>query len=175
MLQSLSKLIRYIVNDFYPWLFFASGVGMYVFTPECPETPLLASIFIGAGLFLLWLHRKQGSIDALWRCVWRKILGEVAEVPIDKLSPEKQLAVRLRLVFIFSLVSVPAEAFILYDLLQLESHAVESVRAWAPIAFLYELFGFWPAVLFIPSFFGIVIIILSMKLFHQRRQSPPAA
>src|SRR5215467_583679 len=106
MPQSLSKLIRYIVNDFYPWLFFACGIGMFVLTPERPETPLLASIFIGAGLFLLWLHRKQGSIDAFWGWVWRKILGEV---PIDKLSPEKQLAVRLRLVLIFSLVSVPGE------------------------------------------------------------------
>src|SRR5215467_4523784 len=169
MLQSLSKLTRYIVNDFRPWLCFTVGIGALVLTPERPDTLIIASIFIGVGLFLLWLQRKQDSIEAFWGWVWRKALGEV---PIDKLPPEKRAAARLRLMLIISLAFIPAEAFTLYDLLRLESHDVESVRVWGPIALLYELFGFWPAVLLIPSVWGILIIMLSI-LFHQRRQSPP--
>jgi len=75
---------------------------------------------------------------------------------------------------IISLALKPAEAFTLYDLLRLESREVESVRAWAPIALLYELLGFWPAVLLVPSLWGIIIGLLMLRV-RLRRQSPPTA
>jgi hypothetical protein len=171
MPPSLSKVIRYIVNDFRPWLCFTVGIGALAFTPERPDTPIIASIFIGLGLFLLWLQRKQDSIEVFWGWVWRKALGEV---PIDQLPPEKRAAARLRLMLIISLAFIPAEAFTLYDLLRLESHEVESVRVWAPIALLYELLGFWPAVLLIPSLWGIIIGLLMLRV-RLRQQSPPTA
>jgi hypothetical protein len=172
MMQPLSKLIRYIVNDFRPWLCFAVGIGVLVFTPERPDSLFIAPIFIGLGFFLLWLQRKQEAIGAFWDWVWRKILGEQ---PIDKLPPEKQTGAVLRLMLIMGLALLPAAAITIYELLRLESDEVESVRVWAPIALLYDLFGFWPAVLFVPFVWGILIIALSMLLFRLRRQSPPAA
>jgi hypothetical protein len=171
MPPSLSKVIRYIVNDFRPWLCFAVGIGALALTPERPDTPIIAAIFIGLGLFLLWLQRKQDSIDAFWGWVWRKVLGDV---PIDKLPPAKRAAVRLRLMLIITLALMPAEAFTLYDLMRLESREVESVRVWAPIALLYELLGFWPAVLFVPALWGIIIGLLMFR-FRLHRQSPPTA
>lgn len=38
-----------------------------------------------------------------------------------------------------------------YELLQLESGEIESVRVWVPIAMLYDTLGFWPAVGLLPA------------------------
>ncbi len=55
----------------------------------------------------------------------------------------------------FGAAFVVLTAFTVSDLNDLESEAVSSVSVWAPIAFVYEHFGYWPAVLLVPAL-GVV-------------------
>jgi len=47
---------------------------------------------------------------------------------------------------------------------QVEYGWEKSVRVWAPVALLYNNFGFWPAVLFVPAAGLLLIIGLAWKL-----------
>jgi hypothetical protein len=71
---------------------------------------------------------------------------------LDGLPPEKRLRV---VMLVFGIAVISATWFTAYDLLRLESHEVERVRVWAPVALVYDLFGFWPSVLLFP-FFGVL-------------------
>lgn len=62
-----------------------------------------------------------------------------------------------------ALVAFPALTwFIVSDLNDLESGAVESVRLWSPVAFLYEQFGYWVATLSVPVL-GVVLVLSSWR------------
>ncbi len=53
--------------------------------------------------------------------------------------------------FYATLIAFPLLTLItVWDLNDLEGGIVQDVRVWAPIAFLYEQFGYWTAVLSIP-------------------------
>ena len=52
------------------------------------------------------------------------------------------------------------------DLTAFESGAEEDVRVWAPVAALYEYFGFWPAVLLLPSM-GVFALWKAIESYHQ--------
>jgi hypothetical protein len=78
---------------------------------------------------------------------------------LDDLPPEKRLRVVMSL---FGIAAIVGTWFTAYDLLRLESHEVDSVRVWSGIALVYNLFGFWPAVLLVPFCGGVGIIAMAV-------------
>jgi hypothetical protein len=60
------------------------------------------------------------------------------------------------------------------DLNDLESRSVESVSIWAPVAFLYGHFGYWPAVLSVPLL-GIVVLFLFLRKIYLVRSTGKTA
>jgi len=55
-------------------------------------------------------------------------------------------------------------AFAAYELAQLEFGFTHTATVWGPVALIYELFGFWPAVLFIPVAGSLVLMVLARRL-----------
>jgi len=59
-------------------------------------------------------------------------------------------------------ICLGAGAWVYMDLLSLERGEVESVKVWAPLAFLYNHFGFYPSTLALPLF-GTGLIISAVR------------
>jgi len=55
-------------------------------------------------------------------------------------------------------------AFMAYQLAQVEFGAARSATVWAPVALVYDLLGFWPAVLLLPALAVFIILSLGRKL-----------
>jgi hypothetical protein len=66
---------------------------------------------------------------------------------------------------ICSLVCLGAGAWIFMQLSSLERGEVDSVELWAPLAFLYNHFGFYPSALAIPLL-GAVWFIAALRKRH---------
>jgi sterol desaturase/sphingolipid hydroxylase (fatty acid hydroxylase superfamily) len=65
-----------------------------------------------------------------------------------------------------SIVAFPLLSFIIiFDLNNLESGYLQSVSLWALISFLYERFGYWTAILFVPLL-GIIVIFLYIRKIY---------
>jgi uncharacterized membrane protein YjdF len=76
--------------------------------------------------------------------------------------------------YVIGIVSAPIAtgllgAYTAYQLMQLESGAAQSVLVRRPIADLYESFGFWPAVLFVPVLGLLFALACAWKLWSIRR------
>ena len=83
--------------------------------------------------------------------------------PDQEATAEEEAAFYKRLIY-FSLAAYPALMFLtVSDLNDLEGGLVQSVRIWAPIAFLYEHFGYWVTILSIPLAGMIVVFLLFRK------------
>jgi hypothetical protein len=54
-------------------------------------------------------------------------------------------------------------AWIAYELMRFEPGA-RDVRVWFAVADIYESFGFWPAVLFVPALGALGLLALGWKL-----------
>jgi hypothetical protein len=71
-------------------------------------------------------------------------------------------------------ISIPAfiilSIWIYYDLNELETGNVETVRLWAPIAFLYENGGYWLAILTTPIL-GIICWFAFWKIIKKTSES----
>jgi hypothetical protein len=52
-------------------------------------------------------------------------------------------------------------AWIYYDLTRLEAGLVDGVRVWAPIATVYNFFGYWPSVVILPLL-GIALTVMAV-------------
>lgn len=68
-----------------------------------------------------------------------------------------------------SLCAAPlAGAFTFWQLHPLHDGTAESVRTWAPLALLYDHFGFWPAVLSLPVLFVAFAAVFVRKIKRLR-------
>ena len=76
------------------------------------------------------------------------------------------------MILIIPIAFTPLAAFVGYDLAQVEFGRATSVRVWAPVALLYNNFGFWPAVLFVPAAGLLLITYLAWKLRTIRETNP---
>ncbi len=66
----------------------------------------------------------------------------------------------------------PAAALVGYEIVRLEYGWADRVSVWAPVAFVYNTFGFWPAVLFIPTAGLLLILFLATKLRSIKESNP---
>ena len=94
--------------------------------------------------------------------------------PPDRQAPE-QLIRKLRNIVLAGLVAFPVlTVMILVDLNSLESRASSSVRIFAPAAWLYNSFGYWPAVLATPVLGAICIPAILYRIMKLRELVEPA-
>jgi len=113
---------------------------------------------LGWGLFSLWRHSK---------------LDATAPVhTIDDLPLDQRVRTLRRMMLILPIAFTPLAAFVAYELAQVEYGGATGVRVWAPVAFLYNNFGFWPAVLFVPAAGLLLIMSLAWKLRTIREANP---
>lgn len=93
---------------------------------------------------------------------------EMAYAPPKDASDTERTSFYKRYIYI-SLVAFPLLTLLtISDLNDLESGATESALVWGPIAFVYEQFGYWAAVLLIPLA-GIAVISL---LYRKMKEQP---
>lgn len=99
------------------------------------------------------------------------------ELDLDPDTPlEEQIRYYQQRLIAAPLIIIPLTIWVAYDMERLSSGAVEQLRVWAPIAALYNSFGYWGAVLLFPIF-GLVSVILTwsrlkvlkLHLAHQAR------
>jgi len=83
-------------------------------------------------------------------------------------SDADQIASLKRLMYLFLPACIILSIWVIFDLNQLESGGADSVRLWAPVAFLYNQLGYWPAILFVPVL-GLAVLGL---LWRQIRLHP---
>jgi hypothetical protein len=84
---------------------------------------------------------------------------EVIIFPATEASAEKEANTDKIYEYIV-MAAFPALTLItIWDLNELEAGIVENVRLWTPLAFLYENFGYWATVLFIPLIGMFVIYV----------------
>jgi hypothetical protein len=83
---------------------------------------------------------------------------------VDDLPPAEGARQTRRGIWVIAGITVLGSAFMVYQLVQVEFGAAHSVTVWAPVAMMYELFGFWPAVLFVPALGLLLIAVMARKL-----------
>jgi hypothetical protein len=156
------RRLAHYTDYFTPVLFIMIGVGLLVAMFLWPPTDELgreATLLLGAiGLLILgfgawsfWRHSRRDP--TVPRKTWT----------VDDLPLEERAAAVRRLMLLFSAAIIVGSGFTLYQLVQLEFGWAQRVTVWAPIALLYDLLGFWPAVLFVPALGLLGIIGMASK------------
>src|SRR5262245_51134587 len=113
---------------------------------------------LGWGTFSLWRHSR---------------LDPTAPVhTIDDLPLDQRVRALRRMILIVPIAFTPLAAFVGYEIAQVEYGWAQSVRVWAPVAFLYNNLGFWPAVVVVPAAGLLLIMGLAWKLRTIRETNP---
>jgi hypothetical protein len=71
-------------------------------------------------------------------------------VIVDRAANPEQARHFRRMLWLSAVAFPVMTAWIAYDLQQLENDIVSEVTIWAPVAAVYDHFGYWPAVLVTP-------------------------
>lgn len=121
------------------WMYLAMAVVVPAILAPSSGAKVSIGFIVAAGAFFLalsgyhWLQQTRTPSDAVF-------------YDIRNQPPEEQIRVS-KLGLWALLIAGPALSLWTYhDLSSLESGAERSVRVWAPVAMLYNNFGFWPAV-----------------------------
>lgn len=85
-------------------------------------------------------------------------------------TPEEAAAYFKRILIMSAIAFPILSAWIIYDLSALETGTEESVRIWAPIAFLYNIGGYWPAILATPAL-GIFVLTSLYRKFKAAEEA----
>ena len=151
--------LNHRIGYLYPIIYMVGGVAVlgmpfFVDGPKDLEgaifVVLLGLALLGWGAFSLWRHSK---------------LDPTAPVhTIDDLPVDQRVRTLRRMMLIVPIAFTPVAALVGYELAQLEYGLAKSVRVWAPVALLYNNFGFWPAVLLVPVAGLLLIMMLAWKL-----------
>jgi hypothetical protein len=83
---------------------------------------------------------------------------------VDDLPPAEGARQTRRGIWVIAIIAVLGTAFMAYQLVQVEFGTERNVTVWAPVAMMYQFFGFWPAVLFVPALGLFIIAVMARKL-----------
>src|SRR5262249_19779042 len=127
------------------------------------ETTVVLAL-LGLGFFL-W------GAFSLWRQSRRRD-PTTPVYTVDDLPLDQRVRALRRMMWIIPVALAPAAALVAYDLVRLEGGSVGRVRVWAPVAIIYNTFGFWPAVLIIPAAGLLLVLVLVTKLRSIKESNP---
>jgi hypothetical protein len=119
---------------------------------------LLGLGFFGFGAYQLWRHSRHDPTAPAYT--------------IEDLPPDQRARTLRRMTWIVPIAFTPATALVGYELARLEYGWADRVSVWAPVAFVYNTFGFWPAVLLIPGAGLLLVLFLATKLRSIRESNP---
>jgi len=108
----------------------------------------LAGVSFGA--FFLWKHSRKDPATPI--------------LIVDDLPPAEGARQTRRAMWILGIILTFGSALMAYQLMQLEFGSAQSVTVWGPVAHMYQAFGFWPAVLFVPALGVLIFFSLARKL-----------
>jgi hypothetical protein len=161
MSSGARRLVHY-GGYLHPILMIAAGFGCLVAlalwynSGEPVETEgvfvlgLLGAAGLGFGTVFLWQHSKRDPAAPIQI--------------VDDLPPAEGARQTRNLMWIVGIVLTLGAAFTAYQLAQVASGPARSATVWAPVALMYEMFGFWPAALFLPAAGLLIILALARKL-----------
>lgn len=161
MSMFVPKWVRYRLHYAIALLFIAGSSWPLVSALTEADAPKREDDFVGVlillGLGGVFLLRARTSLEEM----------------LDDMSPEKRLRVMMP---VLGIATIAGTWFITHDLLRLESREVEQVRVWAPVAYVYDLFGFWPAVLLFPALgmFGIMAMAAGLRALARKNGKMPS-
>lgn len=117
---------------------------------------------IGIGLSLAAIFVLRG----LWRLrsAARSHPESVVHQTLATAPPDLQRAWLRRWIPLGALGFVVLTAMNVHDLLDLERGNADSVRVWAPVALIYDAFGFWPAATCVPIVGALTLVALVRRL-----------
>ena len=148
------------------WLYAVAVIAVIVVTLIAVDFSEIDSFGITFGIaFLLFLSYRSFSCfkQAKNTAEEKKVFTPTDAPAADQITYFKRLL----------LIGIPAfillSIWIIYDLNSLESGTEKSVSLWAPIAFLYNSFGYWVAVLTIPVL-GCIVIVTLLSLIRKSRK-----
>jgi hypothetical protein len=111
---------------------------------------LIGVLGLGYGAFALRRHSQQDPTAPIQT--------------VDDLPPAEGARQTRNGIWVIGIITVLGTAFMVYQLAQVEFGTARSVTVWAPVAMMYEFFGFWPAVLFVPALGLLLIAVMARKL-----------
>ena len=108
----------------------------------------LGSVFFAMSAFKWYRYRVVSQRD-------RRVVRSKREQELNKAKVE---------LLNFAVAGPLLSVWVFYALRALETQQTSSVPLWIPVALMYNLLGFWPAVLFIPCLTAIVIVSWVRKI-----------
>jgi hypothetical protein len=111
---------------------------------------LIGVVGLGYGAFSLRRHWQQDPTTPVQT--------------VDDLPPADGARQTRRAMWLLGTISVAGAAFMAYQLVQVEFGSAQRVSVWAPVAMMYDFFGFWPAVLLVPALGVLILFSLARKL-----------
>jgi hypothetical protein len=88
----------------------------------------------------------------------------------NTLAPRDRIAHVRRSFLILTAALGALTAMTVRDISTLESGAANSTMLWAPVGFMYDVFGYWPAMLFAPGLWIVVSCALARRWLKARRE-----
>ena len=142
------------------------GVAIFILVTKPQDG---AGVALWGGLALLFLGLGTWRIRRALRPAESSTIEEAAD-GLSHLPPDEQVAKirRLRLIALVATWAFGAWAYV--RLSAFERGDVPPERLWAPVAFLYNWLGLWPAVLVLPLV-GVIVWIAGGKMI-ERAESP---
>jgi len=166
-LSPAQSKLNHRIGYLYPIIYMVGGAAvlampLFIEGPKDFEGAIFLVLFgiglLGWGAFSLWRHRKLDPTTPVYT--------------IDDLPVDQRVRALRRMILIIPIAFTPLAAFVGYELAQLEYGGATSVRVWSPVAFVYNHFGFWPAVLLVPAAGLLLIMVLAWKLRTIREANP---
>ena len=159
--------LNHRIGYLYPTAYMVGGIavlGMPLFIDGPKDFEgMIVMLLIGLGLiawgaFSFWRHSRLNPTTPIHT--------------IDDLPLDQRIRTLRRMMLIVPIAFTPAAALVSYEIAQVEYGWVASASVWAPVALLYNNFGFWPAVLFVPAAGLLLILGLALKLRTIREANP---
>jgi hypothetical protein len=134
----------------------ALGIGAFSFAPDVDSQGRIfcyavAGLCVLMGLFNL-RQARQSPPDAT-----------ITTIP-DRAPIPTQIHYFRRMLWLSAIAFPALTAWVAYDLQQLESGATVHARIWAPLAPIYEHFGYWPTVIALPLLGIVCCTVFTFKL-----------
>jgi len=126
---------------------------LLIFLPTRTKGRGHGPLFVLSLIFLCyhWYRFKKTPTNAVFYDIRTRPLPE-------------QIDVSTRAIWVFAIIGPLLSWWTFRNLSALEHGTVPYVQVWAPIGFIYDLLGLWPAALCLPVLFGFGIAALALRI-----------